>query len=160
MPAFITIPFFIIPELAKFISFHIHLSSVKRGIPLFRAKHPQQSSTANLRREVKHLDGARARYSKNTRVMLKFVSFAHLCKSLFSLKFETDPYLLKSKKKKKKSTLRAVKIGQPTFCRSLFETQVPDHSNCNILVCRFYIRSKLSTTFKILLATMHFSFRK
>ena len=109
MPAFITIPFFIIPELAKFISFHIHLSSVKRGIPLFRAKHPQQSSTANLRREVKHLDGARARYSKNTRVMLKFVSFAHLCKSLFSLKFETDPYLLKSKKKKKKVHLGQLK---------------------------------------------------
>ena len=76
MPVFITIPFFFIPELVKFIFFHIHLSSVKRGIPLFRAKHPKKSSTANPPREAKHLDGARARYSKNPLVMLKFASFA------------------------------------------------------------------------------------
>ena len=158
MPVFITIPFFFIPELVKFIFFDIHLSSVKRGIPLFRAKHPKKSSTANPPREAKHLDGARARYSKNPLVMLNLPVLHHLCKRLISLKFETDPYLLKSEKNK--STLRAIKIGQPTFCRILLETQVPDHSNCNILVWRFYTRSKLSTTFKIRLATMHFSFRK
>ena len=65
-----------------------------------------------------------------------------LYKNLFNLKFETGSYFVKSITKILYSS--ACKISQ--LSRSSFETYVPYNSNCNVIVCRFYIRNKLNTS--------------
>ena len=65
-----------------------------------------------------------------------------LHKNLFNLKFEKGSYFLKSINKILYSS--AYKISQ--LSRSSVETYVPYNSNCNVIVCRFYIRNKLNTS--------------
>ena len=45
----------------------------------------------------------------------------------------------------------AYKISQ--LSRTSFETHVPYNSNCDVIVCRFYVRNKLNTSNSLSLFT-------
>ena len=71
---------------------------------------------------------------------------------LFSLKFETDSYFLKS-----------IKTILYTWANKIANVQNPVsyHSNCNIImVCRFYIRKKLKKTLNTLEFNVFFFLQK
>ena len=74
---------------------------------------------------------------------LTFASQSPVYKNLFSLKVETGSYFLKSTLNKILYTW-ANKISQHSG--SSLETQVPYHTKCNVMLCRFYIRNELNTT--------------